>query len=284
MSWWQASFEVPAEQAESAAWLLAEALDTPVEVQDETTMDKSADASRFRVVVSFGEPPPDDLQARVDACLGQLGLESAAVQTRGHADDDWKEGWKAFFRGARLTPTFAVRPPWEADDPEAPISLIIEPGMAFGTGTHETTRGVLRALDPLLGDPARPVLDVGCGSGILAIAAARRGHRAVGVEIDAVALDNARLNVGLNGVTDRVGLVVGSADAVTEGFPIVVANIIAPILVEIAPQVLARATDVLVLSGMLHAQAPTVRAAYAELLEVDCLEEGPWTVLVLRRR
>ncbi|MCB9536418.1 MAG: 50S ribosomal protein L11 methyltransferase [Myxococcales bacterium] len=162
--------------------------------------------------------------------------------------------------------------------------MIIEPGMAFGTGTHETTRGVMRALDAHL--PAAPatLLDVGCGSAILSIAAARLGHRAVGVEIDPVAVDNARHNLRLNGVEDRVELHVGSADAVEGRFPIVVANILAHILIELAPLIIERTGDVLVLSGMLHGQVDAVRAAYAGLDEVERFEEGPWTVLVLRRR
>jgi ribosomal protein L11 methyltransferase len=284
MSWWRASFEVPAELADAAAWLLAEALDTPVEVQDATTMDKSDAADVHRVVVSFADAPPEDLQARVDACLAELGLAASAVQTQRHDEDTWKEGWKAFFRGQRLSARLAVRPPWEVDDPEAPVTVIIDPGMAFGTGTHETTRGVMRALDAHL--PAAPttLLDVGCGSAILSIAAARLGHRAVGVEIDPVAVDNARHNLRLNGVGDRVELHVGSADAVAGRFPVVVANILAHILVELAPLIVERTGDVLVLSGMLHGQVDAVRAAYAALDEVERLEEGPWTVLVLRRR
>ena len=150
MSWWRASFEVPAELADAAAWLLAEALDTPVEVQDATTMDKSDAADVHRVVVSFEAAPPEDLQARVDACLADLGLAATAVQTQRHDQDTWKEGWKAFFRGQRLSPRIAVRPPWEADDAEAPITVIIEPGMAFAVTAiaraPDGARGVLRPI------------------------------------------------------------------------------------------------------------------------------------------
>lgn len=284
MSFWRASFEVPAALADAAAWLLAEALDTPVEVQDATTMDKSDAAEVHRVVVSFEAAPPDDLQAQVDACLADLGLAATAVRTQRHDEDTWKEGWKAFFRGQRLSPRVAVRPPWEADDPDAPVTVIIDPGLAFGTGTHETTRGVMRALDAHLPPAPSAVLDVGCGSAILSIAAARLGHRAVGVEIDPVAVQNARHNLKLNGVADRVTLHVGSADAAAGRFPLVVANILAHILVELAPLIVDRVGDVLILSGMLHGQVDAVRAAYAGLDEVERFEEGPWTVLVLRRR
>lgn len=284
MSFWRASFEVPAELADAAAWLLAEALDTPVEVQDATTMDKSDAADVHRVVVSFEAPPPEDLQARVDGCLADLGLAATAVRTQRHDEDTWKEGWKAFFRGQRLSPRIAVRPPWEADDPEAPVTVIIDPGLAFGTGSHETTRGVMRALDAHLPTAPSTVLDVGCGSAILSIAAARLGHRAVGVEIDPVAVENARHNLRLNGVEDRVALHVGSADAVEGRFPLVVANILAHVLVDLAPLIVDRVGDVLVLSGMLHGQVDAVRAAYAALDEIERFEEGPWTVLVLRRR
>lgn len=284
MSWWQVRFEVPAEMADAAAWLLAQDLDVPVEVQDETTMARHGDAASCAVVVGLPEAPAADIEARIAACLAQLGLPPAEVATRRSEDEGWKDGWKAFFRGAPLSARVGVHPPWEAP-PARPVAVCIDPGLAFGTGTHETTRAVMRVLDDRLGDrPPLDVLDVGCGSGILSIAVAKLGHRAVGIEIDPVAAQNAVENVARNGVGDRVRLVVGSADAVEGRFPLVVANILAVILVEIAPQIAARCAPggTLVLSGMLHEQVERVRAAYAGFALEARVDEGPWAVLVLR--
>lgn len=287
MSWWRVRFEVPEALADAAAWLLAAELDVPVEVQDAVTMARHAEAGTCAVVVGLPEAPPADIDARIADCLARLGQPPAPVETRRSDDESWKDGWKAFFRGAPLSPRFAVHPPWEAP-PDRPHPIAIDPGLAFGTGTHETTRGVTRMLDGWLGDrPPLDVLDVGCGSGILSIAAAKLGHRAVGVEIDRTALHNAAENVARNGVGDRVALHAGSADLPALGdrrFPLVVANILAVILIEIAPAIAARCAPggALILSGMLHDQVERVRAAYPGFALDERLDEGPWAILRLR--
>lgn len=283
MSWWQVRFAVPAEMAEAAAWLLAERLDVPVEVQGDDTMLK-AGPEGWSVVVGLPQAPPHDIEAQITGCLGQLGLPPAAVHTRRSDDESWREGWRAFFRGGPLSPRVGVHPPWE-DPPPRPVAVCIEPGMAFGTGTHETTRAVMDLLDETLGDrPPLSVLDVGTGSAILAIAAARLGHRVVGVDTDAVALENAAENVARNGVADRVKLRVGSADAVDTRYPLVVANILARILVRIAPAVMARCAPggELILSGMLTHQVDAVLEAHPGFVERARRVVGPWVAVVLK--
>lgn len=283
MSWWQVRFAVPAEMAEAAAWLLAEQLDVPVEVQGDDTMLK-AGPEGWAVVVGLPHEPPADIEARITGCLARLGLPPATVHTRRSEDESWREGWKAFFRGGPLSARVGVHPPWEAP-PERPIAVCIEPGMAFGTGTHETTRAVMGLLDDTLGDrPPIKLLDVGTGSAILAIAAARMGHRVLGVDTDPVALENAAENIERNGVGDRIELVVGSADAVDGRYPLVVANILARILIRIAPDVMARCAPggTLILSGMLVDQVDAVRAAHPGFVEVERRVAGPWVALRVR--
>lgn len=309
--WWQVRFAVPAEMAEAVAWVLAEEFDLAVEVRDETTMSKASEpvkldegeaplaervagagaggagdeAGQSVVVIGLPAAPPADLDATITHCLARLGLGRAQVQTRRRTDNTWREGWKAFFRGARLSPRIAVHPPWEKSPADVPAAVVIDPGMAFGTGTHETTRGVIRVLDAVLAETGpTTVLDVGCGSGILAIAAALLGHRVVGVEIDPVALDNARENLERNGVGEQVELVEGSADSVVGRFGVVVANILAVVLIQIAPEIAARCLPggVLVLSGMLANQVEAVQAAYRKFELVERSEEGDWVILRLR--
>lgn len=277
MSWWQLAVEVPPELADAVAWLLASSSGLAAEVRDDQTMSKARGA---QVVVSMETAPDEALVAAVRASLQQVGAPDAPVSTRRHDDDGWREGWRAFFQPAVLSPRIGVHPPW-ADAPDVAAPVEIDPGMAFGTGSHATTRGVARMLDGILAArPGARVLDVGCGSGVLAIAAARLGHRAVGVEIDPVALENARRNVAANGV--EVELVCGSADDIAERFPVVVANILARILVQIAPEVTARCGGDLVLSGLLENQEAEVLAAYAPLRPVARATEGEWVVLHLR--
>ncbi|MCB9521784.1 MAG: 50S ribosomal protein L11 methyltransferase [Myxococcales bacterium] len=284
---WTLSAVVPTEMAEAAAWLLAEVLDSAVEVQDAGTLPGGAGEDAARVVMRFFEPPAETVPAQVAQVLAQLGLPETPLEARRTEDDGWKDAWKAWFHRQPLSARLWVRPPWEADGPAPAKTVVIDPGLAFGTGSHATTRAAATVLDELLAEgPPTTLLDVGAGSAILAIGAALLGHRAVGVEIDPTAVENARDNVALNGVTEQVTLHVGSVDVVDGPFPVVVANIIAPILIELAPEITARVTDhgTLVLSGLLTSQEAAVRAAYPafDVLERR-IQDGDWLALRLRR-
>lgn len=284
-SWWQVSVDVPADMAETLAWLVADQTRAAVEVQDTETMIKSDSADLSRVLIAFGEAPDPSIPAVITGCLTVLGLGDRTIHTRAHEEEDWTEGWRAFFLPMRLSERVWVTPPWDRPAEPAEAVIVIDPGMAFGTGHHPTTRGVVQVLDTLLRDrPETTVLDVGCGSGILALAAARLGHRAVGVEIDAVALKNAEKNVALNGLADRVQLIEGSADAVDGRFDIVLANILAPTLIELAADLDARTGEHLIMAGLLAHQADGVLAAYPGFELADTVREDDWVVLHVRRR
>ncbi len=284
MAWWQMSVDVPEDLADTLAALLAEHTGAAVEVRDATTMSKAAPGNA-QVVAGMAEAPPADLESMVTEWLDFLGFPGAVVRTRRSEDESWREGWRAFFRGSRVADRIWVRPPWEAPDPQAAVTVVVDPGMAFGTGTHETTRGCLKMLEGLLDPPpATPVLDLGTGSGILAIAAALFGARAVGVDNDPDATDNARHNAALNGVEDRVEWITGTIDAVQGPFDVVVANILAHVLIELAPALTAVARRDLVLAGLLEKDADAVVAAYPAFALVRRLAEGEWAILHLRRR
>jgi ribosomal protein L11 methyltransferase len=183
---------------------------------------------------------------------------------------DWTESWKRFFHVSRVSRRVVVRPPWEtyaARPGECVIEL--DPGMSFGTGKHGTTRACLRFLDALAArDAARDVLDIGCGSGILAIGARKLGFRRVaGFDIDEDAVRQARANAARNGVRPR--LTVDDVAAFTMTADVVVANILAPVLIahagRIAAAVRPGARGALLLSGILDEQYPAVRAATTRL-------------------
>lgn len=282
--WWQLSAIVPANLGETVAWLVAEELNMATEVQDAGTLLKADDADHSRVVIHCSTAPTPPLMVALTRALNTVGQSAAPISTREHVETNWRDGWRAFFKPLILSERFGVHPPW-TEPLDVLHSISIDPGMAFGTGSHATTRGVMQAVDGLLADRAAlTVLDVGTGSGILAIAAAMLGHDVLGVEIDSTALENAAENVATNGAPVR--LQVGSAADVPGTFDLVIANIIAPILIEIAPAVMARVGDDLLLSGVLDWQVDDVLAAYAPMRlitrTVVADAESPWTVLHLQ--
>lgn len=202
---------------------------------------------------------------------------------------DWvarvREGFRPFAAGP-----FRIVPAWEAAAPAGGGEhvIVVEPGLAFGTGTHESTRLCLAALDERArAGPLGPVLDVGTGSGILSVAAARLGApRVIAIELDEEALPVARRHAELNQCRIHLVRADGARAARPAAFDVVLANISAPLLAERAEE-LAGATrghGVLILSGFLVADLPAVRAAYTALGEIDVRVEGEWAALVLHRR
>jgi ribosomal protein L11 methyltransferase len=204
-------------------------------------------------------------------------------------DQDWLEGWKQYFSPFEISPRLAVTPSW-VDFQPAPgqAAVILDPGMAFGTGTHGTTYTCLQALDASLA-PGQAVLDVGTGSGILAIAAAKLGAgRIVATDNDDLAVRVARENAALNGVADRIDFRVADLLAGVDGpFDLVLANILAPVIQLLVPQLLAvlPAGALFISSGYILSQEPDIRAAldaagHAVLARYE--REG-WVTLVSRR-
>jgi ribosomal protein L11 methyltransferase len=181
---------------------------------------------------------------------------------------DWAESWKRFFRAGRVSPRLAVRPPWEPWQAAPGERVVtIDPGLSFGTGNHATTRACLQFLDLLAAEnPARDVLDAGCGSGILAIAAAKLGFRSVtAFDVDPEAVRSTRENAAANAV--RLRAVRGSVQTWRTRADIVVANILAADLIAAAPRLAACVRPgpgaALVLAGILSRQYARVRRRYA---------------------
>ncbi len=219
------------------------------------------------------------------------GLGAAEARFEELPREDWAESWKRFFHVIRVSPRVTVRPPWEPCEPDRPDGVVvtIEPGMSFGTGLHGTTQACLRFLEEIAaespaGAPPLSLADLGCGSGILSIAARKLGYAPVaGVDYDAAAVRVSAENARENGVAD---VAFSPCDVTEDPIPradVVVANILAPVLVRAAPRIAAavargpRAS--LVLSGILGTQYADVRAAYAAqgFREVRSLALGEWT-------
>ena len=282
MTWWRVCIEVPQALAEPLSWLIVEETSAPVEVQDQQTITRADGPARL--LIGLSEAPDATFRSAVEDILARFDIGPEAIVVERSEDDSWRESWKQFLKGGRVSERVWVRPPWEAPADGALVTVVIDPGMAFGTGQHQTTRGCIRMLDKVLATaPGEAVLDVGCGSGILSIVSALLGSPAIGVEIDLESFANARDNVAVNAVEERVRLVEGSADAIPGEFPVVVANILAVTLVEIAEQLRARASRDLILAGLMLPDVDRVVAAYPDFVQVDRLDDGEWAILHLRR-
>jgi ribosomal protein L11 methyltransferase len=235
--------------------------------------------------------------AEVSTALGHLqafGLRPIGeLRTRVVQEVDWAEAWKAHFPVLRVGRRLVVRPTWLAFEPGSDdVVLDLDPGMAFGTGLHPTTRLCLAELERVADDgrvgEAR-VLDVGCGSGILAIAAARLGATSVlGVDTDPIAVEATAANAATNGLGDRIAARDGSLPTDGGPFDLVLANLIASVLVALAPLLAAelRAGGTLIASGIYVDREAEVRAAF-EAAGLDVRErsaEGDWVALEAVRK
>jgi ribosomal protein L11 methyltransferase len=262
MSYWIIEIECAQDQAEHISWLWAQNLNTAVEIQDHDTHPDLFSENQGKVVARLTEAPDEEWLRVAKLSLIEAECEDVFLQTRYESDDSWQLGWKAFFKPTIISPTLGVRPPWEIANPELPLEIIIEPGLAFGVGTHATTQLAARLATTLLESEktVKTVIDMGCGSGILAIAAAKWGHEVVAVEIDEIALENAIENGQLNHA--QVEWICDGNYPEDRKFDVSIVNIIAPILIELASQVLTYTKEHIILSGMLVEQETAVLKFY----------------------
>ena len=189
-------------------------------------------------------------------------------------DADWENNWKAFYKPMEIGERLLVIPDWEQADPQGRVALRLNPGLIFGTGSHATTRLCLTALERTV-KPGMAVLDLGCGSGILSIAALLLGaDRAYGCDIDDKAVDVAYENAALNGIgrdryTVRAGDVISDAGLKKDmgaGYDIVVANIVADVIIALAPtaKTLKKPDGLFLCSGIIDDRAGEVRQKLEE--------------------
>jgi ribosomal protein L11 methyltransferase len=245
------------------------------------------DAVEYAVYGPPGELPdlPD-----LEAAVGGVGGALVSVTTT-ELPDDWSERWKDFHRplvldGPGGRPRLVVRPPWEAPIGAA-TELVIDPAQAFGTGSHATTRLCLELLLEVAETESErgPVVDVGCGSGVLAIAAAQLGYGPViAVDYDPLSVEATRANAAVNGVA----LDVRRGDLRSEPMPaapLVLANLLRPLLLDYAASAGAgRAVRTVIASGLLAHEADEVAGAFARhmgLRETGRRELGEWAALLL---
>jgi len=253
---------------------------TGLEERDDSTLSKGKEG-KVTVVASF----PSEKDAK--AALGKLP-KALGARLEELVGDAWRDAWKEYFKPFALCDGLWVRPPWEAFAAKAGERVLeLEPGRAFGTGLHETTSLVAQALsshrDELEG---QRILDVGCGSGILALVALAFGAKdALGTDVDKDAIAVAKENAERNALTPRTQFITTPISRVKGTFPVVVANIEADVLIGMQKELERHVTPggLLVLSGILAARKADVLAAFSfELL--DAPAKGEWVALVYRAR
>ena len=273
----------------------------------------AAEAASGSAVITlyFGEDEEAQL-ATAKSVLSQFGdsglREGEAVRVTEQVvdDNDWLYKWQEYFKPTRVTDRLVVKPTWEEYEPAVvdglpELVIEIDPGMAFGTGTHETTSMCMRALEKALrGDysiggvsdaansTGAKVLDVGCGSGILSIAAALLGaEQALGIEIDTDAVEVAKSNVELNHLSDRICVQYGDlTQGVEYTADIVVANLMADLVIMLTKDVARhlKAGGLYISSGILNEKEAVVSEAITDAgfrIE-DVLHDGEWCAIVAR--
>lgn len=243
---------------------------------------KSAREGSVELVAYFQDRPAlERVLRREAAALPGSRLRRAEVP-----EVDWVARFREGFRASRVG-AFVVAPPWDLPAGDRDRVLVIDPGRAFGTGTHESTRLCLSAIaDLAAAGPLGRVLDVGTGTGILAVAAVRLGASlAAGVDRDPDAIAEAGRHSELNGVEIRLIRADGSRALRPQAFDLVIANVAAPFLLERRDELAAVTArgGALVLAGFLDADLPALRSRYDALGAVDQRRDGEWAALILRR-
>lgn len=251
------------------------------------------------IIVRFYLSTEDDIKALFDEIMNRIhtmdrevSLGSLKVTTGDSKDEDWAHNWKKFYEPFMIGSRILVRPVWEdvqeIDGVKPEIIIDIDPGMAFGSGTHETTFMCVSALDQYI-TGNETLVDVGCGSGILGIAAAKLGiQEGTLVDLDQSAVKIAKENVATNGVSDRLTVIHGNlVDYIDEPVDVVVANIFAEVIIGVTPDVskIVKDNGLFITSGIIKEKEADVtdvlKSNGFEVVEV--LNKGGWVAIVSRK-
>ena len=299
--WLEVSLTVDGEMAEAVSEVLNRFVSQGVVVEQAVQYNDAEDlGTPYGPVKVYGYLIIDDqieeTRQRLEEALYFLGRIQPLPEAnfRAIADENWMESWKKHYHPIPIGEKLLILPAWVEEYDPARIPVRIDPSMAFGTGTHPTTQLCMAMVEKYT-LPGKPVIDVGCGSGILSIAALKLGaSKAVGVDIDNASVKATDENAEANGVADLLECGVGSVRELRQGHfslrraPVVVANILAPVIIRLFDDGLADLLErggTLVLSGILAEQAAGVEVAgQAKGLEfVERVQQNDWVAIVLRQ-
>jgi ribosomal protein L11 methyltransferase len=292
-TWIEVRVTVPARMQEEASLFLTDFSGRGVIIEEENVPAGGVVIRAYFRPEDYGAGPRQEMQDYLKR-LSSYELSPLGLEVRQVAEEDWAEAWKAHFKPLKVTDRLVIRPPWEeyAAQPGETV-ITIYPGMAFGTGRHASTLLCLRALEqvwearpPGAGNPWQ-VLDVGTGTGILALAAARYGAEVLAIDLDPEAVAAALENVRLNNLIDRVWVEETPLPSLRQQFGLILANITAPDLLQLADSLTARllSDGVLILSGFLTEDASRLEDRYQGLglHKTGFLTHEDWGALILRR-
>ena len=256
-----------------------------VDLIEQELLDKPRDTVIIHMYLEPGASPVETL-ALIAARMEVAGIPYTS-ETEGVEQEDWQNGWRKYYHPMDVGQRLAIVPSWQDYDTDR-VKLILDPGLAFGTGGHETTNLCLEVLDERVKGGER-VLDIGTGSGILAIAALKLGAAvAEGVDIDPVAVRTAGENAALNGVADKLTVLVGDlSDKASGKYDIITANIVANAIMSLAPAVPGLMADdaVFIASGIIDSRKDEVIAALeaAGLAVLEVKEKRGWECIVCKK-
>ena len=254
-----------------------------VDLIEQELLDKPRDTVIIHMYLEPGASPVETL-ALIAARMEAAGIPYTS-ETEGV--EDWQNGWRKYYHPMDVGQRLAIVPSWQDYNTDR-VKLILDPGLAFGTGGHETTNLCLEVLDERVKGGER-VLDIGTGSGILAIAALKLGAAvAEGVDIDPVAVRTAGENAALNGVADKLTVLVGDlSDKASGKYDIITANIVANAIMSLAPAVPGLMADdaVFIASGIIDSRKDEVIAALeaAGLAVLEVKEKRGWECIVCKK-
>ena len=284
MDWTEIKIKVPTEATDEAAAIANMAVSHGIYIEDYSDLEQGAmeiahidlideelvKSDRTHSIIHIylsKETNPKESVEYITERLSATGIEHEVCETD-ISEAEWENNWKQFFKCTEIGKRLCVRPSWEEyENKDNRVVLSIDPGAAFGTGTHATTSMCLEALEKLV-TPDITVLDIGSGSGILSIAAILLGAKTVvGVDIDPVAVKVAKENAELNGVAEKANYVLGNLDEeITESYDIVVANIVADAIIALADSAKRhmKPDGYFLCSGIIDIRADEVEAALIE--------------------
>jgi ribosomal protein L11 methyltransferase len=291
--WIELAVAVPPAAAEVLADAIG-ALTGGVEIRDTDTIIR-VEGGRALILAQCAPDDEQEVMAEIDAACARLRAagvspDPISIARREADEDEWRDVWKQFFKPLRVGQSFLIRPSWDAP-PAGPGDRVIDidPGRAFGTGGHASTRLVIAMAEELAARPVERFIDLGCGSGILSIAAALLwpAARGLALDVDPEAVATTAENLAENRIT-TVATRVGSIGDAPPGNDLVLANIEATVLVPMAPEFPARLGPgaALILSGLLTGDVDAVTRAYRDAgFAIDArADEGEWAALRLSRR
>lgn len=251
----------------------------------------NADKTIASVSVYLAGKGHADVVSELRSRLAELQID-AKIEVNGVNEEDWANSWKEYYKPIKIGEKIVIVPAWERYDAEEnEIIVKMDPGMAFGTGNHETTRLVIRLLEKYISSGER-VLDVGCGSGILAICASKLGAKMCrAYDIDPVAVKVARENIkdsGLSNVSCDVSDLLRGVDKNDGGYDVICANIVADIIIRMTPDIDKYMNDgaVILASGIIDERAEDVIASFEEhgFYIAEKLLDNGWCALAVKKK